>query len=101
MRRRASGIVAECLRCQPVLTVRAVEITTEHTEGESVRTGKHVEERLLLCRIAGECGDINRLNHQVPCFIETNFTDTAFALVDEAPMTTCEALQGIVWGVLS
>ena len=58
-RRRHGGRIAQRLRRDPVLAVRAVQIAAEHAEAVRERAGVRVEERLLLDRIALHAADVS------------------------------------------
>src|SRR2546421_9641328 len=53
-------VVSQRLAREPVLAVAAVEVASQHAEGERVGAGEGVEERLLLGRIALQRGDVAR-----------------------------------------
>ena len=50
--------IADRLRREPVLAVRAVQVAAEHAEGQRVRSGQRVEEGLLLDRVALQRADV-------------------------------------------
>ena len=52
-----------------------------------------MEERLLLCRIAGEGGDVIRRDTKMAALIESNLADAALAFLDQASMATGITLQ--------
>src|SRR5436305_44626 len=48
-------------------------ITAEHAEGQRQRSGVGMKERLLLGRVAGQCGDVARRHHQTPAAVFSRF----------------------------
>src|SRR5207244_2882423 len=74
-RQHARGVVAQCLRREPVLAVTAMEITAEHAEREGVRAGERVEERLFLSRIALQGRHVAGRHLQRPVLVEAHLAD--------------------------
>jgi hypothetical protein len=70
-----------------------MKIATEHAKRQRVRTRKNVEERFFLSRIASQGGDVVYRHAQLAAFIETNFTDAAFAGLNQATVTARITLQ--------
>ena len=77
-----------------------MQITTQHAEGQSVGTWEHMEKGFLLRGIARERGDIVCRYAKLPTFIESNFTDAALPLIDQAPMSAGITFQSIVFEML-
>src|SRR5207253_10910345 len=87
----ASGFVAQRLRREPVLTIPAVEVTTQHAECERVASGQAMEEGLFLGGIALQCGDVARRRVERSVFIESHFADPTTAWLDQTAMPAREA----------
>ncbi len=88
------GFVAQRLRRQPVLAVVTVEIATQHPEGDGIRAGENVEERLLLCGIALQRNDVAPRDHKRAGVVEAHSADAAAARPDHAAQRACRAAQG-------
>ena len=78
-----------------------MQIATQHAERQSVGTGQDVEERFFLSWIASEGGDVVCRHAKMAAFVESDFADAAFALLDQAAMTTGITLQCAAVEVLS
>ena len=90
----ADGLrVADRLRREPVLAVRAVKVAAEHTEGKSVGAGQRVEEGLLLDGIALEGPDVAPGHLQDAPFVVTDAADALAPLRDRAPVPAGVAAQ--------
>lgn len=59
-----------------------------------------MKEGLLLRRITGECRHIVRWHSQLTTLVESNLTDAALSLVNQAAMTAGKALERTVFEVL-
>ena len=55
---RQGGVIAQRLAGDPVLAIGAVKIAPHHPEGQRVGAGIHMEERLLLDRVALHARDV-------------------------------------------
>jgi len=87
--------ISQCLRRDPVLAIRTVEIAAQHskTVGERSRIG--VEERLLLDGIALYSGHISPRNVELAALIEANFTYPRLTLVNRAAVAAGVATDAI------
>src|ERR1700694_3732399 len=69
--------VAQRLRGDPVLAIRAVQVTAEHAEGERIGAWKRVKERLLFDRIALKGTDVPPWHHQHAATVVSDLADPA------------------------
>src|SRR3972149_206318 len=76
--------VSESLRGEPILTIAAVEIASEHAERQSIRPRQGVEERFLLDGIALQRPHVAPGDPERPPFIEAHLTDSQPSLGNEA-----------------
>jgi len=61
-----------------------VIVAAKHAEGERPRAREHVEERLLLRRVALERADVPVGDHERAAAVEPDLADAALAIRDEA-----------------
>src|SRR5262245_31804900 len=85
--------IAQHLAGHPVLAVAAVIIAAEHSKGQRIRTGKHVEEGLLLDGVARQCSDISVRDQQLAPLVESHSADPIPSRLDYATMSAGEALD--------
>src|SRR5207302_9324716 len=90
-REHARGGVAQRLAGEPVLAVAAVEVAPQHAEGERVRAGEGVEERLLLGGSALQRGQVSYWRVEESDLVEAHLADAAPARFDETAMPAGEA----------
>src|SRR5262245_58637858 len=100
LRRRDRIDIAQHLAGDPVLTISAVKIATEHAEGQGIRAGQDVEEGLFLNRIARDASHVAMRDQQRPIVIEADSTDPIATGLNEAAMPASKALDRPVGLVL-
>src|SRR3989304_751124 len=66
--------------------MKAEVVAAQHAEGERPRAGEHVEERLLLRRVALERADVPVRDHECAAAVEPHLADAALAIEHEATM---------------
>src|SRR3989304_5156134 len=66
--------------------MKAEVVAAQHAEGERPRAGEHVEERLLLRRVALERADVPVRDHERAAAVEPHLADAALAIEHEAAM---------------
>ncbi len=71
--------IAQGLRGQGVLAIRAVVVASEHAERERPGAGERVKERLLLHRIQLERGDVSRRHLEAATLVPANLADAPLA----------------------
>ena len=99
--RRRHGIrIAERLRRDPVLAIRAVEIAPEHSEAERKGARAGVEEWLLLDWIALHAADVAVGHVQRPAAIEAHLADAKRAVGNRALVTAGVAAQAAAFDPL-
>jgi hypothetical protein len=94
--RRYRRGVAQRLRGDPVLAIRAVEVASEHAEAVSERARIDVKKRLLLNRIALHAADVAPRDVQLAALIETDFADTDRTVRQRTAMAAGEASKSPV-----
>ncbi len=85
--------IAQCLRCHPVLTIRAVEIAAEHAEAVGQRARVGVKERLLLDGIALHAADVTPWHEEPAATVKPHFAHAHRALGNRALVATGVAAQ--------
>ena len=100
-RRRHRAWVAQSLRCDPVLTVGAVQIAAEHAKAVGERTGIGVEEGFLLDRIALHASGISPRNIELAGAIKAHLAHTSLAFGNRATMTAGETADAIIPEILN
>jgi hypothetical protein len=68
-----------------------VEVAAQHAEGQRVRAGQHVEERLLLHRIALDACGVAVGHAEPAALVEADLTDSSPALADQAAVAAGDA----------
>src|SRR6266699_1456609 len=76
--------------------IAAVQVTTEHAEGERVGAGKGVKERLLLDRVALQGSHVSPGNHERAAAVVADLADAPQALFDQAAVGARVAADLIV-----
>ena len=95
-RRRDRGRIAQRLRRDPVLAVRAVQIAAEHAEAVGERAGIRVEERLLLDRIALHAADVAPRHAAAGRRVEAHLADADRAVGQRTAVAARVAAQTAV-----
>src|SRR4029079_2077887 len=93
LRRRDGVRIAQRLRRDPVLAIRAVQIAAEHPEAERERAGMRVEERFLLDWIALHAADVPPGDVQRPTLVVADLAHTERPIGNRAAMPAREAPQ--------
>src|SRR3989304_3831732 len=76
----------------PREAVRAVVVTSQHTERKRGRAGQNMVKWLFLSRIALQRGDITPGDAECAVSVEADLADTALAGEDDAPVAAGGAL---------
>src|SRR5262249_34410117 len=90
-------LITQCLRCDPILTITAMQVATHHAEGEGVAAGVDVEERLLLDGVALQTGDVAERHLEPAGLIEAHLADAAQAVADEAAMAARQTTNAVAF----
>src|SRR3970282_959830 len=85
------------LRRDPVLAVGAVKIAAKHAEGQRIGTRQHMEEGLLLDRVALQGADIAPRHAQGAAIVEAHLANAAASRSDQAAVAAGVALAGPVF----
>src|SRR5271155_2263459 len=95
LRRRYSAGIAQSLRRHPVLTVRAVKVTSHHAEAVGKRSGMRVKKRLFLNRIALSSRRVPPRNVELTATIVADLADPRLTFGDGAAMSASEATHAV------
>ena len=80
----------------PVLTVSAMEVATQHAEAVGERSGISMEERLLLDGVALHAGGVSPRDIEFATAIEADLADSGLTVGDRAAVAAGEAAHAIV-----
>src|SRR2546426_8262 len=80
----------------PCETVGAVQVTTEHAEGDRVGAGEGMKEGLLLDRVALQGANVATRDHQRAAAVVANFADAPKPLLDQAAVSARIAANLVV-----
>ena len=81
--------------CDPVLTIRAVQVASEHAEAIGKGTRNGMEEGLLLDRIALDSANVSPGDIELAAAVVANLADTGLAFGDRALVSAGVAAQAI------
>src|ERR1051326_3541832 len=85
--------VAERLRGDPILAVRAVVIAAQHSETHRQASGQCMKERFLLDRIKLEGAEISMRDQQFAPAVKSNATNPVLPFPDDTAMPARKAFE--------
>lgn len=88
--------ISESLRGNPVLTVAAMIVTTEHAKAQSLRSRQGMEEWFLLNGVALQCRNISKGDIKSTPFIEADFADAWQAFQNDAAVSASKTAKAVV-----